>query len=53
MHIVVVYHRLIRISVPPPLSFLVLIINTHVLVKELNVVIFQGVHSFAVVCGIQ
>jgi hypothetical protein len=29
-----------------------LFLNNHgVLVKELNVVIFQGVHSFALVCG--
>jgi hypothetical protein len=29
-----------------------LFLNNHgVLVKELNVVIFQGVHAFALVCG--
>jgi len=43
MHIAFVYSRLITIGVFS--FFLVLFINTHVvLVKELNVVIFQGVH---------
>jgi hypothetical protein len=45
-----VYHRLIQIG--DFFSFLSLFLTNHVvLVKELNVVIFQGVCSFVFLCG--
>jgi len=46
-----VYHRIIQIG---EFFSLVLFFNNHVmLVKELKAVIFECVHSFTVLCGMQ